>query len=87
MKKSKMLPLLAAGVVAFASCDSPKGEASVVKAIDTANLDTTVAPSADFYEYACGGWKKNNPIKPEYARYGVMDMLLENNQEIGRAHV
>ena len=76
-----MLPLLAAGVVAFASCDSPKGEASVVKAIDTANLDTTVAPSADFYEYACGGWKKNNPIKPEYARYGVMDMLLENNQE------
>lgn len=81
MKKSKMLPLLAAGVVAFASCDSPKGEASVVKAIDTANLDTTVAPSADFYEYACGGWKKNNPIKPEYARYGVMDMLLENNQE------
>lgn len=44
-------------------------------------MDTTVAAGTDFYEYACGGWIKNNPLKPEYARFGTFDQLLENNQE------
>ena len=39
-------------------------------ALDMANFDLSVAPNADFYEYATGGWQKNNPLKPEYARYG-----------------
>ena len=33
-----------------------------------------------FCEYACGGWIKNNPLKPEYACFGTFDQLLENNQ-------
>lgn len=49
--------------------------------IDLTNLDTTVACGDDFYEYACGGWMKKNPLKPEYARYGSFDQLRENNQE------
>lgn len=44
-------------------------------------MDTTVAAGTDFYEYACGGWIKNNPLKLEYARFGTFDQLLENNQE------
>ena len=36
-------------------------------ALDMANFDLSVAPNADFYEYATGGWQKNNPLKPEYA--------------------
>ena len=39
-------------------------------ALDMANFDLSVAPNADFYEYATGGGQKNNPLKPEYARYG-----------------
>ena len=44
-------------------------------------MDTTVACGEDFYEYACGGWIKKNPLKPEYARYGSFDVLAENNQK------
>ena len=49
-------------------------------AIDMANFDLSIAPNADFYEYATGGWQKNNPLKPEYARYESFDILRDNNE-------
>ena len=81
MRKRKMFPFLAAGIVALASCNTPQKEVVKIAAINPANMDTTVAADTDFYEYACGGWIKNNPLKPEYARFGTFDQLLENNQE------
>ena len=74
MRKRKMFPFLAAG-------NTPPKEVVKIAAINPANMDTTVAAGTDFYEYACGGWIKNNPLKPEYARFGTFDQLLENNQE------
>ena len=81
MRKRKMFPFLSAGIVALASCNTPQKEVVKIAAINPANMDTTVAAGTDFYEYACGGWIKNNPLKPEYARFGTFDQLLENNQE------
>lgn len=81
MRKRKMFPFLAAGIVALASCNTPQKEVVKIAAINPANMDTTVAAGTDFYEYTCGGWIKNNPLKPEYARFGTFDQLLENNQE------
>ncbi len=52
-----------------------------IRGIDIANLDTTVSPSVDFYDYACGGWMKSHPLPPEYARYGTFDELRENNRK------
>ena len=82
MKKLIVIPLVAVGMMAMAGCSkSPVKETAKVDAINLANLDTTVAPGTDFYEYACGGWIKSNPLKPEYSRFGTFDQLRENNQE------
>ena len=57
------------------------GNTDKVKGIDLSYLDTTCSPAKDFYQYATGGWQKNNPLKPEYARFGSFDGLNENNEK------
>ncbi|HIZ87801.1 MAG TPA: M13 family metallopeptidase [Candidatus Coprenecus pullistercoris] len=60
----------------LAACQ-PKAEK--VPAIDMTDLDLTVSPGDDFFQYANGGWIEKNPLKPEYARFGSFDVLRENN--------
>ena len=45
------------------------------------NFDTTARLQDDFYQNACGGWMKNNPLDAEHSRYGAFDVLAENAQE------
>lgn len=59
------------------SCNNNK----LSSGIDLKNLDTTAIAGNDFYQYACGGWMKNNPLTDEYARFGSFDKLAENNRE------
>ncbi|MBX2907794.1 MAG: M13 family metallopeptidase [Taibaiella sp.] len=40
-----------------------------------AHLDTTVNPAEDFFEYANGGWIKNNPIPSEEISYGIGQLV------------
>ncbi len=54
--------------------------AQTAHGVDRANLDESVAPSADFYDYACGGWMKAHPLTDEYSRYGTFDALGEMNR-------
>ena len=78
MKKANMILALSALAMAGASCSQ---KSAAPKGIDAANLDTTVSAKADFYDYACGGWMKANPLKPEYSRFGTFDQLAENTRE------
>ncbi|MGL4293893.1 MAG: M13 family metallopeptidase [Bacteroidales bacterium] len=79
MKTLIYLPLML-GAMAITGCT---GNPVVKKyeGIDMSNLDTTIRPGDDFYDYATSGWQKANPLKPEYARFGTFDQLRENNQE------
>lgn len=49
--------------------------------IDRANLDESVSPASDFYDYACGGWMKTHPLTAEYSRFGTFDALGELNRQ------
>ena len=51
-----------------------------VPAIDKNNFDEAIDLKEDFYQWATGGWQKNNPLKPEFSRYGSFDVLRENNE-------
>lgn len=66
--------------IAMSSCNNAKSP-KLGSGIDKSNLDTTVNPRDDFYDYATGGWAKNNPLPAEYARYATFDKLAEDNQK------
>ena len=74
----KKILLTISTIAIMASCTQKPAES--VPAIDRANFDESVALNEDFYQYATGGWQKNNPLKPEFARYGTFDVLRENNE-------
>ncbi len=80
MKMKFYLPLAAFALLMTTGCTSKK-EAAMTAGIQLANMDTTALPGTSFYQYACGGWMKNNPLTNEYSRYGSFDQLAENNQK------
>ena len=46
--------------------------------LDLSNLNKSVRPADDFYEFATGGWQKSHPLPAAYSRYGSFDQLQEN---------
>ena len=43
------------------------------------DMDLTVKPGDDFYDFATRGWRNANPIPADYSRYGMFDVLVNTN--------
>ena len=77
MKMKTFLPL-AALCMMVASCDNG-GQNQLTSGLHLENFDTSVTPGTDFYQYATGGWQKNNPLPAAYSLFGSFDKLAEDN--------
>lgn len=80
MKKITMVAALAVAALA-ADAQVPAAAQGAVHGVNKADMDMSVRPGDDFYQYAGGGWLKANPMKPEYSSYGVFNDLAETNRK------
>src|SRR5256884_5309859 len=49
--------------------------------LDPKNIDSSVKPGDDFFNYANGAWIKRTEIPPEYSRWGAFNELIERNND------
>ena len=50
-------------------------EKSMNEGIIRKNLDMSVSPTENFYDFATAGWRRDNPLEGEYSRFGAFDKL------------
>lgn len=63
----------------LSSCGDKCGSADGVAHFN--EFDTTMAPGADFFQYANCGWLQSHPIPGEKSRYNTFDVLNDENLE------
>lgn len=78
MKIKKIIPMVAFASISLSAM--AQGQ-TLSSGIDLKNMDNSVRPQDDFFQYACGGWMKKNPLPAAYSRYGSFDVLGEDNNK------
>src|SRR6185436_15900473 len=71
--------LAVSGIAVIAACSPAVSTTNAPASTDflAANLDTTVSPAVDFFQYANGGWLKRHPIPASEASWGIGNEVRE----------
>lgn len=75
----KSINIILIGTIGMISLNACKEKGGNYEANDVVykNIDSTVKPGADFFQYANGAWLKKNPIPPAYSSWGIGNVVQE----------
>jgi len=73
------LPIAAVLTHAQTTTTSQPASSSSMSGLELQFMDRGVDPCTDFYEFACGGWTKNQPIPADRSAWGRAQELQERN--------
>ncbi len=78
---SSVAPALAQSPVATPAASPVASPVATTHGIQLADMDLSVDPAQDFYQFANGGWLARTEIPADSASYGVFDALYDKTEE------
>ena len=73
--------ILCSTLLVFNSCQNSKSENEKIPGIILENMDTSVDPKDDFYNYVNGNWMKTNTIPDDESRWGGFGVLRKTTRQ------